>query len=159
MLLRLATSSSAPFSISSETWMPRRSARCSWISSTTRRSRTCWRSTLRGGSSVFCWRRRSDDLVGLLLELADEHDAVVDDGGDAVEQHAAAGELAGLGERRAAGERERHGRLRQENTCAKESSGVSEMNSGCGFGRSRRSIPESTVPGKLVADSDTRQTV
>ena len=47
-----------------------RSARCIWISSTTRRSRICRRSTLRGGSSVFCWRRRCDDLLGLLVELA-----------------------------------------------------------------------------------------
>ena len=55
-----------------------------------------------------------DDLVGLRIELADEHDAVVDDGGDAVEQLAAAGELARLGERGAAGERERHGQERKD---------------------------------------------
>jgi hypothetical protein len=38
-----------------------------------RRSRICLRSTLRGGSSAFCWTQARDDLVGLRIELADEH--------------------------------------------------------------------------------------
>ena len=60
------------------------------------------------------------DLVGLRIELADEHDAVVDHGRDAVEQLAAAGQLARLGERRAAGEHERHGQGEGQarDTCA-----------------------------------------
>src|SRR5207302_1341397 len=44
---------------SSDTLMPARLARCIWISCSTSRSSTCWRSTFCAGSSSFCWRSRS----------------------------------------------------------------------------------------------------
>ena len=96
MLLRLATSSSAALSVSSETLMPAWSARCSWISCSTSRSSTCWRSTFCGGSSSFCSRSRSLTASTLRVQIAVEHHAVVDDRDHAIEQLALGGELAGL---------------------------------------------------------------
>ena len=60
MLFRLATSRSASFSISSETWTPSRVARCTWISCSTRRSSTCCRMTSAGGACPPWSRSRSE---------------------------------------------------------------------------------------------------
>jgi hypothetical protein len=63
MLLFLATSLSALLSVSSETLMPARLARCICSSCSTRRSSTWRRRTFCGGRSSFCSRRRPAMMI------------------------------------------------------------------------------------------------
>ena len=92
-----ATSRSASFSISSGTCTPSRPARWTWISCRIRRSSTCWRMTSAGGSCEPWPRSRSAISAICVVELALQHDALVDDRDHAVERDAARGHVARLG--------------------------------------------------------------
>src|SRR5260221_7718061 len=100
-------SCSAALICSSETLMPARSARCSWMVSSTSRSSTCSRTSCSAGKATFCPQSLGHGLH-FVVELALQRRPIVDDRDDTIDRGAVAGVNARGGLCRGRG-RERRG--------------------------------------------------
>ena len=95
-LVALAISCRAPFNCSSEMVRPTCLARCAWISCRISRSSTCCLQHALRGQLDLLFLQPLGHRVHLRVQLALQHQAVVDDGRNAVEQLAVDADIAGL---------------------------------------------------------------